>query len=232
MEDNQTNCAIGFAIILIIVVPIFLFSLSGIGAVELFSVIISSLLSLGLVVLYFRQQSTMEKQTKLMNREYISSLHFAPYALADGDELIFKLKNTGRGKVHHIQIKSEMHDIPASVEIEAGETTLSSQENVNFELEPNSGYKRYSAKPKFKRITEDEEEELLFQFTPRWFSSGNADKCRLKIHLEVVDESLESPHTFEVANQEIEIGETIEEGIEHKFSSDQDINKKSFESEF
>jgi hypothetical protein len=54
----------------------------------------------------------------------------------------------------------------------------------------------------------------------------------LKICLRVADESLESPHTFEIANQEIAIGGTIEEGIEHAYSSDQDINKKSFEEEF
>lgn len=232
LEDDQVKQAIILAIVLIIVVPISLFLSYGIGAVEVISVISSSLLSLGLVILYFRQQSTMEKQTKLMNREYISNLHFAPSALADGDELIFELKNTGRGKVRHIQMESEIDDIPGSVEIEAGETSLSNYENGDFELEPNSGYKRYSGKPKFinPRIAEDR--ELPFKFASSPLSSEDIDKCRLKVHLKVTDESLESPHTFEIANQEIGIGGTIEEGIEHEYSSSQDINKKSFEDEF
>jgi predicted ABC-type exoprotein transport system permease subunit len=110
LEDEQIKQLIILAIVLIIVVPISVFVSYGIGAVEVISVISSSLLTLGLVVLYFRQQSTMEKQTKLMNREYISSLHFAPSALADGDELIFELKNTGRGKVRHIQMESRIDD--------------------------------------------------------------------------------------------------------------------------
>jgi len=203
----------------------------GVRQLRFFSVITSSVLSLGLIVLYFRQQSTLEKQTRLMNREYVSSLNFAPYALADGDEIIFELKNTGRGNVKRIQMQSEITSDTSDIDMQTGETTLTHCESGSFELEPSSEYERYSGSAKFTQPKQFGERELPFSIFSNQLSSVGVDSCQMRIQLEVADESLDSPHLFEIANQEIDTVGSIEDGIEHDFSSDQDINKKSFEDE-
>ena len=226
LEDEQLLI---LAIVFMFLFPVAIFIAYGIEAVEVFSVIVSSILSLGLIILYFRQQSTLETQTRLMNREYISNLQFGPYALADSDEIIYELKNNGRGRVQHIQMECEIVSDTSDIMIEPRETTLTNRENGNFELEPDSDYERYSAKPKFTIPSQYQGSKMPFTIISNQLSHEGIDSCHIVIRLKISDESLESPHVFEIANQEIATGGAIEDGIEHDFSSDQDINKRSFE---
>ncbi|WP_152422928.1 hypothetical protein [Halorubrum kocurii] len=229
LENEQFQQLLIFAIVFIFLFPVVIFIAYGIEAVEVFSVIVSSILSLGLIILYFRQQSTLETQTRLMNREYISNLHFGPYALADSDEIIFELKNNGRGRVQHIQMESEIVSDTSNIMIEPGETTLTNRESGDFELEPDSDYERYSAKAKFTIPSQYQGRGMPFTIISNQLSHKGIDSCQVVIRLKISDESLESPHVFEIADQEIATGGAIEDGIEHDFSSDQDINKRSFE---
>jgi len=245
--------AILVAFVSILIGPMLVYSEYGREGIEVSSVIITGLLTLSLVILYFQQYSILEKQTELQHREYRSSLAKRGTIVADGDNLTFRLQNKGRGKVVSMFLKSEITSDTGELDIGFGRTQLKSKETPSTELSPDSRIKEYVAEANFRVLNwKDSKRHYPFRFISSRLSRQDINSCIIKLTLEVVDESIvegQFSHEFEIARQELQIksgkekeitskegdtekrmyysSTTIEEGLDSDYKSQNDINRKS-----
>ena len=90
------------------------------AGLEAASVIVSGLLSLALVFLYFQQHAMLERQTDLMRREYDTYLFTTNQVHAKGNTVYTSVRNAGRGYIRAIWLKSEVVSNTGSLECEPG----------------------------------------------------------------------------------------------------------------
>jgi hypothetical protein len=250
LKDTDDQFTIIGIALLIVVFPVFLFMWTGLAGVQVFSVIVSSLLTLALVLLYFQQSTILDKQTKLMSRDYQSALVLRG-PVAKEDEIHVGVKNSGRGKVHQLFLKSEIVSDTGSLELGYGREPMMNVEDNKFELSSESNFQEYAGKVIFRILNEDKydpDRGFPFKIVAKMLSGEGIDTVHLKLSLEVVDEGVtdgEFSHTIEIADQEISLklpetrelnGEemqvdvttSVEEGIESDYATNQDINKVWF----
>lgn len=249
LEDEDFQIWVLTIALAIVVLPIIFYLAAGESIIDLFSVITTSLLSLALVVLYFQQATLLDKQTELMHRDYQSALSKRGRLVADEDEITVELKNTGRGKVRRVYLKSEIVSDTGDLDVAFGRVPMKNVENDSRELQPDSDFERFSGRVTFRILSSeslDEERGLPFKMVSRMLSEEGFSSCTLKLTLEILDEGIieeEFSYEIEVAEQELHFKEprelesegeipqatSVEEGIESMWSSTQDINQKSLE---
>jgi len=254
INKELRRLGIFIAVLAIVIVPILVYQSYGNVGVELLSIIIGSLLTLTLVVLYFQQYSILKKQTELRHREYRSSLSKAGTIVADDDNISIKLKNKGRGKVTRMFIKSEIISETGDIDVGFGRTSLKNVETDSTELEPNSDFQEFEARATFRILSSDDPDRgYPFKYITNRLSLQNITSCTLRLTLEVVDEGLiegNFSHEKKLAEQELEIkgsktvtrienGEeiqkelpqatSIEDALETDYASRNDINKTRWE---
>jgi len=241
------------AFLSVIFAPLMIYSEYGIEGIEVASVIITGLLTLSLVVLYFQQYTILEKQTQLQHREYQSSLTKIGTIVADDDTLTFKLKNKGRGKIKHIFLKSEIISGTSELDISFGRVKLKDKKSGSTELSSDSEVREFEGKPNFRVLNwNNPDRHYTFKFISSRLSRQEINSCTIQLTLEVVDESIlegQFSQEIEIAKQEIQLegkqqkeitnqhGEkekreyitstTIEEGLDSDYSSNNDINRFS-----
>lgn len=242
--------AILLAVLTIVISPILVYSSFGNTGVEILSVIVGSLLTLALVILYFQQYSILEKQVELRHREYRSALSKAGTIVANDDTIYIKLKNKGRGKVTRMFIKSEILSETGDIDIGFGRNILKNVETDSTELEPNSDFQEFKAQVTFTILSSDHPDRgYPFKYITNQLSRIGITSCTLQLTLEVVDEGLidgtfshekiiakqkfkiESPKTVtrtkdgKEIKKELPQSTSIEDALEHGYSSENDINK-------
>lgn len=242
-------------VFVIIGAPLIIYSEFGTDAIQVSSVMVSGLLSLSLVVLYYQQYGILKKQTKLQRREYQSQLTKRGTIVADDDYLTFNIKNKGRGKVTSMFLKSEVISDTGELEVDFGRTLLKNKDTGSSELPPDSEVKEFEAKANFRVLNWDNPDRgYSFKHISSRIARQNIDSCVIKLTLEVIDESLiegQFSQEVEVATQELQLeGEvekqitnengdletkvyypstTIEDSLDAEYSSNNDINKKSLD---
>lgn len=237
---------------LVIAFPMVLFLVIGAAGVQVFSVIVTSLLTLALVVLYFQQYSILDRQTALMSRDYQSVLTKYGTAIADGDEVRVRLKNSGRGKVRRLFLKSEIVSPTGNLQLGYGRVTMKGVDDGSIEIPPESDIQDYVGQVRFRVLNHAEyDPDRWFQFSniSRMLSGCGIDTVRLKLSLEVIDEGIvddEFSQTIEIVDQELSLqppttrvtnGEettvprstSVEDGIESRYSSTQDLNRRRWD---
>ena len=252
LEDEEFQEIIVLVAVVIVVLPIVLHFVFGEAGREIFSIIVSSLLTLALVLLYFQQSTILDKQTQLMGRDYQSLLKQQGKLVADGDTVRFKLRNAGRGKVHRLYLRSEITSDTGEVAVDSGRVVVQSVEDESEEIESKSEWEWYEADVSFRIPsigTTDSDRHFPFKFLCNQLSREGIDSANLKLTVEVVDEGIaidNFSYTFTLAEQEVSIPEPIaetingseqtrpvsaslEEILPHDYSSAQDITRVSFE---
>lgn len=250
-DENLQNIIIVVAGAIIILPIVLYFCFGGLG-VEIFSIIVTSLLTLSLVVLYFQQSRILDKQTELMHRDYQSALVKRGDVIADDDTVRFKMRNAGRGKVRKMFLKCEVVSDTGNVDVEYGRVPIQSVEDGSHEIAPESEWKDYEAEVRFRipsiQTTEDER-AFPFKMLTKQLSHEGIDSLTLKLTIEVIDEGIvEGNFSYinSIAEQEIEVsgpvteeidGEertrhlstSLEESLGSNYSSSRDINPISLE---
>lgn len=244
--------ALLLAVGLVIAFPIVLFGAIGSAGVQVFSVIVTSLLTLALVVLYFQQYSILDRQTALMSRDYQSVLTKYGTAVADDDEVRVRLKNSGRGKVRRLFLKSEIASETGTLELGYGRVTMKNADDGSIEIPPESDVHDYVGQVRFRVLNHPEyDPDRWFQFShiSRMLSGRGVESVRLKLSLEVIDEGIvddEFSQTIDIVDQVLSLdppksrvidGEettvarstSVEDAIGSRYSSTQDLNRRRWD---
>lgn len=250
LDDEEFKGWVVIAILVIVSLPIGLSMTIGRLALDVFSVITTSLLSLGLVLLYFQQSRMLDKQTELVRRDYMSRLQRRETLIADEDNINIQLKNKGRGKVHRMFLKSEIVSDTGNLDIGFGRVNMESVESGSLEIPPHSDYNEFTGEVRFRMRSSDKFDDdrgFPFQYISSKLSQEGFSSCTLKLTLEIIDEgTIDEKDEVEIAKQEMyfnepEIRETaegeierhratkLEEAIESDYSSEQDINRDRFD---
>lgn len=253
--DPFYRMLIVIGVFVIIGAPPILYSEVGTDAIQVSSVMVSGLLSLSLVVLYYQQYGILKKQTELQKTEYQSQLTKRGTIVANEDHLTFNIKNKGRGKVTSMFLKSEIISDTGDLEIDFGRRLLKNKYSGSSELPPNSEVREFEAEVNFRVLNWDNPDRgYSFKHISSRIARQNIDSCIIKLTLEVIDESLiegQFSQEIEVGTQELQLkseveeeitnedGEletkvyypstTIEDGLNAEYSSKNDINKKSLD---
>jgi len=248
LDDEEFKGWVVIAILVIVSLPIGLSMTIGRLALDVFSVITTSLLSLGLVLLYFQQSRMLDKQTELVRRDYMSRLQRRGTLIADEDNINIQLKNKGRGKVHRMFLKSEIVSDTGSLDIDFGRVNMESVESGSLEVPPHSDYNEFTGEVQLRMRSSDKFDDdrgFPFQYISRRLSQEGFSSCTLKLTLESIDEGTideKIGYETEIANQEMyfnepKIRETaegeierhrgtkVEEAIESDYGGEQDINR-------
>jgi hypothetical protein len=241
-------------VFVIIGAPLILYSEFGTDAIQISSVVVSGLLSISLVALYYQQYGILKKQTQLQNREYESSLTQRGKVVANDNSIIIELKNKGRGKAKNIFLKSQITSDTDDLDIGFGRQRMSNAHKGTTELEPRSDFEEFRCESRFRVLSsENPERSYSFKYISRRLSSRGLDSCRIRLIIEVQDESLiegqfaqteeiahqkiifNEPETVELPNDEGDMEEkkqfpatTIEEGLESAYSANEDICSYEF----
>lgn len=252
LEDEEFQETIIAIAGVIFILPIILYFFYGRIGIEIFSIIVTSLLTLALVVLYFQQFAILDKQTELMHRDYQSALVKRGSVIADDDTARFKIRNAGRGKVRNMFLKSEITSDTGDVDVVHGRVPIQSVEGGSREIEPESEWENYEAEVRFRIPsieTTDDDRGFPFKMLTKQLSHEGIDTITLKLTIEVIDEGIiesDFSYTNTIAEQTIEVpgpvteeidGEerirhvstSLEESIGSKYSSSRDINPTSLE---
>lgn len=245
LADEDVRQVLVAVIGFIIAFPILLFQLAGPAAVQVFSVITSSILTLGLVLLYFQQYSILDKQTTLMHRDYQSAIAQRQSVVADGDNIRVKLKNSGRGKVRRLFLKSEITSETGDLELDYGRVRMRSTRDGSFEIPAKSEFQDYEGKVNFRWLNADNtdpDRPFSFSLISQRLAAQGIETVRLKLTIEVIDEGViedEFSYTINIVDQELKLntpevveGErqrpsatSVEDGIDPEFSSSQELNR-------
>ena len=202
---------IGVLSVLIIITPIFLFVELGESWINVFSVISTTLLTLFLVVLYTQQYRLLNRQTNLMRREYQSTISISPRVGADDRKVITQLKNTGRGNIQRLILKSEIIGQTSDIEISPAKSVFVEEGTDNQMLPANSEGHKFGAIPRLKHDSDSNENNVhrLKYFISR-LSQTDLDSITLRLTLEVVDEDITEDYSMsiEIAEQELPLPES------------------------
>lgn len=173
------------------------------------SIIISGLLSLILVILYFQQYRLLDRQTSLMEREYSSTVARRGQIFADGDAIYLSLRNTGRGTVRTILLRSEVVDDIEAVENSAGYYQLRTVNGDRRSLPGHSDIEHFEGQVRIGSYNnQGEEMHERFEHFSSDLARAGIGKFTVRLTLEIVDETdqaYESPEEFQIAEQEVEL---------------------------
>lgn len=246
-EFMRTITVIAGAIVLLPIILYFWFG--GVG-IEIFSIIVTSLLTLALVVLYFQQSTILDEQTDLMHRDYQSILVKQGKVVADEDTVRFTLRNAGQGKVLRMFLKCEITSDTGDVPVDHGRVPIQSVEDGSKEIESESEWEDYEADVRFRIPSiKTTERGFPFKMLTKQLSHEGIDSVNLKLTVEVIDEGIvegDFSYTDTIAEQEIKVpgpvteefdGEertqhvstSLEEALGSGYSSSRDINPISLE---
>ena len=247
IEDEEFRAWLIIVALVIISSPIVLYRFAGSLGIDIFSVIVSSLLTLALVVLYFQQSQVLNRQTELMHRDYQSVLRQRGEVWAEEDTIKIELRNTGRGKIRHIYLKSDIECDGNDVPFSYGRVPLQSAEDGTHEVSPKSTFERYEAEVRFRMMDMESTDQTIavpFKLLSRTLAANRIQEPTIKLTLEIIDESLFSgdfTYKSDIAEQSIKLpnqkirergGEksrqypttTLEEAVGPGYDSSQDIN--------
>lgn len=213
-DPNRREIVVTAVAALMVSVPIGSFWAFGREGVEVISVIATGLLTLALVVLYYQQQNILDKQTDIMERELRSSIGAKGTPTAESDEVFFTLRNTGRGGVSHMFLRTEITSDTGSLQLLPGYHMLRSVEDGQVPLGPYSDLTEYKAEARlaFDR-GEEETHALPFRYFVSRLSNENIETCQIEMTIEVIDEANlggGKPREIPLVNQELELGARIE----------------------
>ncbi|MDG5759391.1 hypothetical protein QA600_08555 [Natronococcus sp. A-GB1] len=163
-----------------------------------------------------QQRSIQETQNELMERRLDSSVARVGEITADGDKIHLSLKNSGRGAVKLMYLRSEIIGDTGSVEVEPGYSQLTAVEG-DSSLPPFSPPKEYKARVEigqtgldgrvkgypFKKISGDLSEAQMEE---------DIGELKVRFTLEINDENtrpedFETVKEFELGEQEIRVPE-------------------------
>lgn len=245
-DDLPLRYIIGAAIG-VILGPIVLYWKDGEAGLQVASVVISGLLTLALVVLYYQQYSVQneqtnlmekqqavqerqtdimgqqqtihEKQAELMERDYESSVARIGQITAKEDYIYIILKNGGRGTIQQMYLRSEIVSNTGSLEIEPGVSQVSAAEGQDSTLPAFSPPKKFKAKVNFTQPRESGKKSVLsFRYFANSLGQEGVEECTIRLTLEIIDENTRSDEDV----IEFEIAEqevTTSEIVEREVSS-------------
>ena len=221
------NFAIAIAVLFIFSSPIILnvyFPESGLEAV---SIIISGILSLGLILLYEQQYQLLDRQTSLMEHEFGTEVNVRGDPFADGDEIYLTMRNTGRGMIRYIYLKSEVVTDTGEIDDSAGYYQLRTIEGDTRSLEGLSDAENFVGKVKIRVPgPRGEERDIRFKQFTNSLIQAEIEECTVRLSLEVIGEKVqdrESPELHKLAEQEITLNRMDAEASKsEKDESEQD----------
>jgi hypothetical protein len=222
-EERVKQAGVFIAVVTIIGLPIILFCVFGNTGVEMASIIVTGLLTLALVHLYFQQYRVLDTQTKIMERNYKSDLGVKGQIYAEDDKLFINLRNMGRGAIKTIYLKTEITSDTGKLTIEPGHKQLLRSDDKSAPLPPFSDVHEYVGEVRMKYPNEDPPNVLPFSyFSGRLYGHG-IKSCTIKITLEIIDEAtIDKDHIDEmvIAEQELDLSENddTEKGSSKKLS--------------
>ena len=237
----------------IIILPMIIYFFYGRIGIEIFSVIVTSLLTFALVILYFQQYRILGKQTKLMHRDYASALVKKGSIIANDDTVQIKIRNAGQGKIRRMYLKCEITSDTGDVDTGYGRVPIQSVEDGSPEVEPESEWKDYEAEVRFRIPSiknTDDDRGFPFKMLTHKISQEGIDSIVLKLTIEVIDEAIiegDFSYTNNIAEQEVEVPGPVTQEIDDEeqtrhvstsledslgsdtYSSSRDINTTSLE---
>lgn len=252
LEDEDFQNIIILIAVVIVLLPLVLYHFFGGIAIEIFSIIVTSLLTLALVVLYYQQSEILSKQTELMHRDYQSVLVKRGDIVADGDTVRFTMRNAGRGKVRNMFLKCEITSDTGDAEVDYGRVPIHSRGEGSTEVDPESEWEEYEAEVRFRIPSfeeTDDERGFPFKLLAQQLSHEGIETTTLKLTIQVIDEGIvegDFSYRYPIAEQEINVPGPVTEEIEGKervryvstsleetlgtvYSSSRDINPVSLE---
>lgn len=214
IESRRILVLVGVAVLGIFALPLVLFCLYGRLGLEAASVMITGILTLSLVLLYFQQYKVLEGQSALMERDYQSAVVKRGPVVAKEDEVTVQLENQGRGTVQQMYLRSEIASSTGSLVLSPGRSLLASDDD-SLTLSPFSELTEFTGTVNLVWETDDDERVLPFSyFTSRLLRRG-IETCVIELTLEIIDEGTvdkESIKEFTIAEQEVDFS-VSEEGM-------------------
>ena len=197
------------AIIFILTIPMALNYAFPIVGLDTASIVIPGFLSLLLVFLYFQQYRLLDRQTSFMEREYSSTIARRGQIFADGDTVYLSLRNTGRGTVRYIFLRSEVVDDIEKVENSAGYYQLRTVDGDRRSLSGHSNIEHFEGQVQIGgHNNQGEEIHKRFEHFSSDLARAGIGKCTVRLTLEIIDETdqaYESPEEFQIAEQKMEL---------------------------
>ena len=196
-------------IVLVVGSPPVLFYNFGSPGLRAASIITSGILSLSLVFLYFQQYDMLDRQTTLMEREYDTSIAVRGQVFADEDTIYLTLRNTGRGAVRNIYLRSEIVSDTKPIEAMAGYYQLRTVNGDQRFLPGFSGAMDFKGDVRIGTFDpRDEERHIRFEHFTHQLAVEGIRECTVRLTLEIIDEtdqSYESPDEFQIAEQDVKL---------------------------
>ena len=217
-EVQIRTIAVIIAASAVIAAPPILFNLYGNEGLQAASIVTTGLLTLALVVLYFQQYTVLSRQTQLMEQEFESVVAYSGQITAEDDTIYIDIRNAGRGAIRLIYLRSEVVSDTGSLKIKPGYDQLSPVEGDSKYLPGFCDLREFKGRI---RMTIEEGERFNYPF--RYISGRLAEEgiecCTVQLTLEIFDETAganDEPEEFQIAEQEVEMGELEEYEIEQE----------------
>ncbi|HET7325376.1 MAG TPA: hypothetical protein VFJ06_13700 [Halococcus sp.] len=203
------------AAVLVIAAPPILFDIYGNAGLQAASIVTSGLLSLALIVLYFQQYNVLDRQTELMEQEFESQIALPRRITAEEDTIYINLGNMGRGTIRYVDLKSEIISDTGPVSVKPGLSPLSAIEDGSKSIPGFCDIKEFKGTVKMLSGN-GEDRRYPFRYFSDELVAAEIEKCTIRLTLEMIDETQQSSEDhdeFEIAEQELDLGEIVEHEI-------------------